>query len=283
MHSLGTAPKIVWIASYPRSGNTWIRIFLQNLTHIMAGREGAPDINALKQFSPWDLDREYYDDDSVLLRTDPDAIARFIPYRLRALQRLGADRQAPLFVKTHCTFGLIGGQPTIDPAITRGAVYIVRNPLDVAVSLARHIGQPFDFVVKLMCMPNACTWVAPNVIDFPASWSQNVASWTSARGNICVLRYEDLLDAPNVAFTALSNRFFNPRPNDEQIRRAIELSQIDQLRAEEQRHGFYDASPHARFFQEGRAGGRDALSRDHVDWIVANNGAQMRRFGYLSE
>jgi Sulfotransferase domain len=290
-----TRPGIVSIASYPRSGNTWIRMFLFNLTRILDGVTEEQSIDALDQFSPWDSESEHYlnwDQQSSLpgMNTQKaalDALKYNVCVRQVAHQDIIGMNKGPVFVKTHWAFGNFFGRNSFNPSLITAAVYIVRNPLDVAVSLARQINKPIDFVIDLMARPNYFI-LGPSICELTGSWTQNVDSWRRAPqlGNgILILRYEDLLGDADRCFGAIAHHLFFPSPTPEQVHRAIELSSFKKLKAQEESGGYRHAPPGAeRFFREGRVGQwKDTLSPRQIGQIVGVHGEQMTHYGYIPE
>jgi hypothetical protein len=188
-------------------------------------------------------------------------------------------------VKTHCRLGHDHGQPTVNLDVTAGAVYIVRDPLDVAVSFADHMGMTIDQAISIMAFPGAFTDPGETTVSEPrGSWSENVASWTSPeRPSVHVVRFEDLLADPKARFGAIA-RHLRIGADDAAVDRAINFSTFDVLKEQERSHGFRERSRRARrpFFREGRAGAwREALSEVQVGAIVEAHRVEMGRFGYV--
>jgi hypothetical protein len=276
---------IVWIASYPKSGNTWVRAFLHNLMKARNGEGDEQDINEMARFSTWDLDKKRY---AHFLGFEPDnALHRceIAATRHAVHQQVADAAEGLIFVKTHNGLVMDRGHATVNFAATAGAVYVVRNPLDVAISYAHHSGRSIDDAIEYMSMTGAET--AGNdisVYEVHGSWSQHVWSWTRNNNReLHVMRYEDMLAEPGEAFAALARHLlidFTRR----QLRSAIERSSFARLQAQEKERGFRERPPTAdgNFFREGRAGQwREVLTSGQIDRIVRDHGEQMRRFGYL--
>jgi Spy/CpxP family protein refolding chaperone len=274
---------IVWLASYPKSGNTWTRAFLHNLVKAISGEGGTQDINALGRFTAGLAGKELY---AAVLGFEPtnehrDQIASV---RHEVQQRAADEVEGLLFLKTHQALVVDRGSTTINFAVTAGAIYIVRNPLDVAISYAHHLGRSIDETIKIMGTHNAEVAVTEKQVhEIYGTWSQHVLSWTrKPHDAIYVMRYEDMLADPQETFGALGRHLlFSPTPA--QLADAIQRSSFDSLKAQEEKEGFREKSKRAeRFFREGRAGQwKDVLTPQQVDQIVNNHGEQMERFGYL--
>jgi hypothetical protein len=276
---------IVWVASYPKSGNTWTRTFLHNLVRIQSGERGEQDINEMNRFSTWELDKKVY---ARFLGFEPDnkthrtAIAAS---RHKVQEHIANAVEGIIFIKTHSALVVDRGHTTINFAVTAGAVYIVRNPLDVAISYAHHMGKPIDVAIEqLACKDIETPGTDRAVYEVFGSWSQHVHSWTrNPHRALCVMRYEDMLADPEKTFGGLARHLLlNPTPA--QLKEAIDLSSFGRLQAQEKSKGFRERPKESdeNFFREGRAGQwNDVLTRKQVERIVRDHGEQMRRFGYL--
>jgi hypothetical protein len=168
--------------------------------------------------------------------------------------------------------------------LTAGAVYLIRNPLDVAVSLAYHMNKPIDGAIEFMSLSNAS--VSGDVAAvLTGSWSQNVASWAQNQSeDIGVIRYEDLLNDADLWFGAITRLIFGDGViPSESIHEAIVKSSFQRLRAQEDAYGYVGAATGAeRFFRAGHAGQwKDVLNVQQVERIVGVHGAYMKQFGYL--
>jgi hypothetical protein len=177
------------------------------------------------------------------------------------------------------------GHSTINFSVTAGAIYLVRNPLDVAISYAHHSGKALDFTIEQMGRKDVETsGTDKGVYEVYGSWSQHVHSWTRMPHRaLYVMRYEDMLADPAKAFGALA-RHLLLNPTSAQLEKAIERSSFEKLQAQEKEKGFRERPEGAdqSFFREGRAGQwKEVLTQAQIDRIVRDHGEQMQRFGYL--
>lgn len=274
---------IVWLASYPKSGNTWTRAFLSNLATVMAGEKEALDVNSINRFSLGENFTHYYKE-VCGFEPKPDDHRKVAEYRHRVQEVIADQFEGLIFCKTHNALVIDRGQSIINFAVTSGAIYIIRNPLDVAISLAHHINKPLDHAIRLMAMPDVETPINDTrVHEVWGSWSQHVESWTrKPHPAIYVMRYEDMLNEPEKTFGALA-RHLLLNPTAAELDLAIERSSFESLRDQEGEEGFKEKPEHAeRFFREGRAEQwKDVLTSQQVDTIIGAHGEQMKRFGYL--
>jgi len=264
-------------------------MYLFNLVKILQGDDAEQSINVLHCFSPSDANRIYYG--KYLKWTSQKSVQDVASVR-HLVQRdittepndFAKESDGLVFVKTNWLLGEFFGRSSIDFSFAAGALYLVRNPLDVAVSLARHINTSIDSAIDFMAGDRS-SFGGDSAVVVTGSWSGNVASWTQHSScDVCVVRYEDLLNDADHWFTLITRHIFRGSiPTAHQIRRAVERCSFRNLEAQEQSDGYVDRPRIVeRFFWEGRAGQwKDALTRKQVDRIVDIHSEQMTRFGYL--
>ncbi len=271
--------KIVWIASYPKSGSTWLRAFLHNL---LRNPDQPYDINQLTHFTMSDSQAAWYGmfDPRPTEQLSKEEVAVLRPRVHEAMTRAFPDS---VFVKTHNALIEDRGHSMITLEHTAGAIYVVRNPLDVAISHSHHYGLDLDQSIFVLNRPGVEGENEPNyVYEWHGSWSQHVASWTLRPApNLRVVRYEDMLETPHETFGAVA-AFLGLKPPRERLHKAIRLSSFRVLREQEERHGFRERTVKSeRFFRAGTAGQwRLALTARQVEAVTSVHAEQMARFGY---
>jgi hypothetical protein len=190
-----------------------------------------------------------------------------------------------VFVKTHNFLGEIEGVPLVTMEHTAGAIYIVRNPLDVVISYSHHYGVDIDTAIEQMNNPLMGTPTTEMVVrQVYGSWSMNVQSWTQVpMPSLHVMRYEDMYSQPFQTFATVA-RFLGLNPPRERLQKAIDNSSFKALQRQERQHGFIERSANSRFFREGRPGQwRKALSEEQIARIVEAHREQMARFDYIPQ
>jgi hypothetical protein len=270
-------PDLVLLASYPKSGNTWVRLLLESL----AGGGRSVDINHPVLDVRYASDRAWFDD--LLLVSS----AEFTPAEIEAArpafwQAVRSAARAPLVVKLHDAWTLAGpGAPVV--AADR-CIYVLRDPRSVACSVAAAWGLDADAAVDLLADPAAMVRARPDGTRLPVrlgGWSSHVAGWTAAPGPRLVLRYEDILADPVEAALTLADFLGWPVPR-EAAAAAAAATRFEVLAGQEAAHGFAGASPGSRFFRQGRAEAwQGELAAAQAARIECDHGAVMRRFGYL--
>ena len=244
--------RIIWLASYPKSGNTWTRAFLGNY---LAPKGRKLTINELNTFTTGDVRQDFWDKawGGPYLGQSVDTC---IEMRPKVLRLIAGSKPGTHFVKTHTKIDRIGGFDLIPPEVTAAAIYIVRNPFDVALSLARHISQPVEVAIDRMCDFNAVTASDTGIAEILGRWDAHVHRWTTAPGlPLHFMRYEDMSDDTEATFRSLLG-FLQVPVNDGQLRRAIRASSFKELQKQESREGFGERpAGMEQFFSSGKPGG----------------------------
>jgi Sulfotransferase domain len=272
--------KIIWLASFPKSGNTWLRAFMHNL---LRNPNEPYDINKLADFTKGDAQMAWYNliDKRPGSQITKDEVATLRPKVHRLMTQ---SRPDSVFIKTHNKLVEDRGTPMITMECTAGAIYIIRNPLDVTLSFADHYGLSIDDAIKTMATPGLHTENSDKYCyEIYGTWSENVETWTlNSHPGLHVVRYEDMLDAPVKTFGGVL-RFLGLNVSRERLDKAIKLSSFRVLQEQEKRQGFVEKTEVSeRFFREGKAGQwRRKMTREQVDAVVAAHREQMARFGYL--
>ena len=271
---------ILWLASYPKSGNTWLRIFFANL---FADGQSAYDINDLGRYFFGEMSADLYEHvagKSVTAMSDYE----IHQLRPRVHQLLTSLRPETVIVKTHNAIAERDGISTVTPGATEGAIYVVRNPLDVVISYADHYGLSVDNAIDAMASPENRVVTAPTaVFQYLGDWSRHVHSWSRADGLRChVVRYEDLSNKPVDSFAAIT-AFLGMKVPRGRVRRAVRNASFKEVKRQERKRGFAEKSRHAEaFFRQGKTNQwRNNLSAEQVERIVASHGETMAEFGYL--
>ena len=254
--------QIIWLASFQKSGNTWMRAFLANY---LAPKDRRLSINQLNEFTTGDLRADFFDQAAggqFRGETVEDSI------RIRpAVQRLIArSKPGHHFVKTHSQIATIGDTPLINPEVTAAAIYIMRNPFDVVPSFARHSGVTIDQMIDAMVDPNGVFRSADGIYEVIGRWDEHIESWLEAPGLPKIqVRYEDMI-ADTMAEMTRVLEFLRIPVKPGELKRAIRASSFSELRKQERQQGFSERPANMEaFFVTGTKGGwREALTPAQV-------------------
>jgi hypothetical protein len=271
---------IIWLASYPKSGNTWTRLFLAN--YLMNAQEPVP-INQAHRFAMGDAVVKMYN--RVAGREiDPTDLSLSLRLRDGVLRGIVSNNADVNFVKTHNARVAPEKIELIPDRYTRSAIYIIRNPLDMVLSYARHYGITQEDAANKICHPdNGNLPTETSVAQYLSSWDMHVKSWMAyAPWKRLILRYEDLLDDPETHFAKVLDLVGVP-VDKERLQRAIRFCSFDELSRQEEEQGFIERPEQSeKFFGKGQ---KDQWKTDLdpalAEMIRAKMGETMKRYGYL--
>ena len=281
--------EIVWLASYPKSGNTWTRAFLTNyLDDDVASDSSEFDINRLDG-GPISSNRPLFDqavgvEASCLLPEEIDNL------RAASFRILAGEQAKTHFIKTHEAWRRAPSGEALFPAdVSRGVVYIVRNPLDVVISSTHHFVSTHEQVVAHLndedhTLSRYGSALKDQLEQTLRSWSGHVHSWLDeAPLPHYLMRYEDMLINPVDCFGKMV-QFAGLAYDQAKVEAAVQACSFEVLRRQESSKGFRErpVGASAPFFREGRAGSwRTHLPPNLAERIVEAHAETMHRLGYL--
>ena len=312
--------RTVWLASYPKSGNTWMRAIVTALgthKHLFGVNQlgsGAQPNHVGGALPVWGIDVRWLDrgevdalrdalvrrwgtagisqDEEMPTGEDASTSTRTVeagPANGDQGSVSGANAPAPpILRKTHEVYR--AGEPGREPfplEATRAAILVVRDPRDVACSYAPFFGLTLDESVDTIGRHSGAQAKASPAQAQTAqpwgSWSSHVQSWLAddVPFPVHLVRYEDLkLNA--AATLAPVFAAIGLECTDEELHTALEETRFERLKASEAERGFRETSPKTReFFRKGQAGGwREELSTDQVAAVEADHAETMAALGY---
>jgi hypothetical protein len=258
--------RIIWLASFPKSGNTWMRSLL---AHYFMPPGQVPDLNNLRDFTTGDVRSDFFDAAAGGKYTGT-TIEEWLKMRPKALRLIAGSKPNHHFVKTHCQTMRVGDYDLIPPEVTAAAIYIMRNPFDLAPSFARHQACDLDTAIDRMTNPDSMTGMGAGIFEPLGRWDDHVNSWTSAPGlPRHVLRYEDMLANTGKAMRGLIEQFFRMPVDKPKLARAVKATNFESMKKFEEKHGFAEKPSEMKaFFAKGQAGvWRDDLTPAQVGRI----------------
>lgn len=276
-------PGILWMASYPKSGNTWLRAFLANY---LKNPSTPMPIDELPQFILGDGVAAPFE--KIAGRpVDDMTIEEIQALRPKVHEMFAWSSSDTVFVKTHNAITVFNGIPTITPDATAGAFYVIRNPLDLAVSYAHHYGISYDRAIDAMGSDDSVVMPHGNQVhQYIGSWSAHVQGWTQAPGlKRHVIRYEDMTFKPDKTWRAVI-KFLDLPLEVPRLKKAIKFSSFKVLAKQEKEDGFIEAVPidNRVFFRKGKTGvWRKELTAEQVKQLIDDHGEVMAEHGYLND
>jgi hypothetical protein len=275
---------IIWLASYPKSGNTWCRIFLANLLNKTDEPININRLDIGNIFSSRAIIEEQTGYDISEFSADEcDELRCF------AFEKLSEKTPNELFIKTHDAYiPMASGENMFPDKVTKGAIYFVRNPLDLTVSFANHLTKTPSETVKKICDPDFVLAASknkfnPQIRQHLLAWSGHVKSWTEQKQfPVQTIRYEDMLANPTAEFRKILS-FLELSYTETKFQLALEKSRFSELKKTEKSIGFKEKPLNCKsFFNIGKKGYfKKFLTKEEILYIKDYNKEMMKKMGYL--
>ena len=280
---------IIWLASFPKSGNTWMRAFLSSYLYLDLDKENFT-FNLLKKIERFP-NLNQLNNIGIKPKSFLDVAKSWIPTQ----NHINLNNKINL-LKTHQAFGNFENFPFTDSNNTLGAIYLVRDPRDVLISYSKHMKQSIDKTLDLVLEDDSKgnLFEGKNSVigEMRGSWSQHYNSWKySNLKEKIIIKYEDLINNPfdtfskaishlNYLFRKLS---FPLETNAERIRKCIEISNFNNLQNLEKKLGFSDnIKSGATFFNKGTTNQwQDELNDKIIYKIEKKFKKEMKELNYI--
>ena len=233
---------IFWIASYPKSGNTWLRALLSSYYYT---KDGKYDQNFIKKIGQFPEKKHFKS-----FEYDKNIITGTTKYWLKAQEKINLDKNLKFF-KTHNMFGALNNSQFTDNKNSIGAIYIIRDPRNVITSLKNHYELDDDKALKWMVNKENYIYEIDNFekdgygnFQFIGSWNMNYKSWKiQNKIPIKIIKYEDLLSETFVVFKDIIE-FINKitlnkeKINIDKLKNSVRSTFFDKLKNDEEKNGF---------------------------------------------
>ena len=296
-----SSPEPYWyLASYPKSGNTWCRVFITELRRL-AGLD-SPEATAAAEQEDQGLrlnrdlatgsivSSRHWLDDQLGIDSSDLCWAELDKVRGRVGHQRALYTECLRYHKVHDAFVSpdSAGRPVVPVEDCQGAVVVIRHPADVVVSLSHFFSWELERCLAFLLDEQAGLCRSSKrggqqVRQFMGTWANHVTSWVDQQQiPVLLLRYEDLLAQPEQHFVRLAE-FLNLPNEPALIRQAVTNTRFETLRAKEEEEGGFHERPEGceRFFRSGRSGeGREQLSIEQLAKLEQAFSSTLRRFGY---
>ncbi len=285
---------IIWLASYPKSGNTWLRFFVVSLLLKEHNEVNLKHLEGIKQFPT-----NYHFKDFSISKPDLGNLNKISKYWIAAQKRINSDYKIRFF-KTHNALCKLDNNIFTNEENTLGTIHIVRDPRNVISSVNNHfhhksVEESKEFILderkgifnKSKIEQNSI-FTLPQVIG---SWKTHYNSWKLIRKNYLLVKYEDLIEKPEAEFKRIAN-YLEPllkvKFTNENITKAIKLSSFDRLKKIEEKDGFLESVTNSEtgkketFFNLGpKNDWKKILNKNISDEICRKFKIEMKELGYI--
>ncbi|MDC1177637.1 sulfotransferase domain-containing protein [Candidatus Pelagibacter sp.] len=278
---------IIWLASYPKSGNTWVRHFLASLIYSNQGKTGLEKLGFIMQYPKRDQFEK--------LVTNFDDFNQIKKNWINSQNLINSDNKVKIF-KTHHVLCSLGKDNFTDEKNTLGAIYIVRDPRNVISSILYHFNlsnteESLNFIQE----EEKFIGNVKNKVNYPlhtliGSWKTNYNSWKVVGKNFLLVKYEDLILNPNTEFKRIANYITNTiniKFSEEQIKKSVDESSFKNLESLEEKNGFIESiedpkNKKKKFFNLGpKNNWKESLDKKFVDKIENSFNNEMKELGYI--
>jgi len=280
---------IIWIASYPKSGNTWVRSLLASYLYSNNGVFNFDLLKKIKQF-PSKKSFEFFLKDFTDIKKISD-------YWIAAQERIRFFNKETIFLKTHSALCTLENNPFTNKRNTKAVIYIVRDPRNVITSLAHHyslnIDQAFDFIndKNRMLLKNEYGQGNFGIATVLGNWSEHYKSWKNINfAPILIVRYEDLINDVKKTFMSILNFLSNLTKieiDEKKIINTIDSCRFDVLSNKEKNEGFIESVDHKesgkklKFFNLGKKNNwKNLLDPKIEEQIRFKFNKEMKELGY---
>tara|TARA_Y200000002_G_C22648537_1_gene650256 strand:+ start:34 stop:867 length:834 start_codon:yes stop_codon:yes gene_type:complete len=276
---------IIWLASYPKSGNTWLRMFLKSY-FLKADEKFSLNNSILDSFKAQGFpDQETLDH----LKVDYNKFEE-IAKNWEAMQDYINLNKRTNYIKTHSAMCVVGSYKFTSLRNTKGGIYMVRDPRDVIVSLSDHMG--LDHEQTFRHMSSSFNFEYPLFGDkryeksLMGTWSDHYKSWKNYKScKILIIKYEDMvLDELNTFKKVINylSEIDDIEFDNEKFTKALKQTQFRELQKLEKTEGFSEKGKGELFFRKGKV----STWQDEVPTNIINNieklfKNEMKELGYL--
>ena len=235
---------IIWIASYPKSGNTWLRAMLSAFFYSNDGNFSFELLDNIKEFPKHS---EYLNKISAG-KNLVEIAKEWIPAQTMLNSKL---RTPTIFLKTHSAICSIDGSDFTDEKNTLAALYIVRDPRNVVSSLSNHFNLSIEKSLELIVDKNKTisnpTDKNKNIgLTVLSNWKTNYQSWRDWKAvKVKIIKYEDLIYSSKNTFINILNflkEFIKIEFNENKIKNVIQSTEFKRLKLFEQKYGFKESA-----------------------------------------
>lgn len=290
---------IFWISSYPKSGNTLVRAILTGLFFAQDGKVTFEDIRKIGLFESTrrlnfikDINKEdFYN------LGDLKILSKY-------WQKIQTNSELKInkgfgFLKTHSSLVSIKNNLFTSKNVTKGYIYVIRDPRDVCISWAKHSNYSIDESINFLCNQlSVLKWInkskfsilPKNIfpLQFVSSWSEHVKSWTENNINVpkLIIKYEDLIINKEKTIRQIKDFFekkYTIKINDfeNKLKNIQETTSFNYMKKTEDINGFDEAMPWSKFFRNGKKEQwKNVLNKKQRSKIEENFKEHMSLFDY---
>lgn len=279
---------IIWISSYPKSGNTWVRALLSSYFY---SKDGNFHFDLLEHIKEFPKHSDYLNEISVS-RNLAEIAKEWIP----AQRKLNLKHNnSTFFLKTHSTICNVEGSHFIDKENSLGAIYVVRDPRNVILSLSNHFDLSIEKSLEMICNKKQIItnptkknrYIGFTVLS---DWQNHYRTWKNCKlVEVKIVKYEDLILSPKNTFIGILNfinKFMQVDIDEDRIKNVLMSTEFSRLQQSENKYGFKESSNmsgfNKKFFNLGpKNNWKNLLKKEIKEKIENHFKEEMKELGYL--
>lgn len=279
---------IVWLASFPKSGNTWVRAMISSLIYSDNGVFNFEIIKKIQQFP----NKKHFEKFTDKYQN----VQELKKFWVAAQEQINLDKKIK-FLKTHHINCKIDEYPFTNKNNTLATIYVVRDPRSLVESFSNYYKINKDAAIKSITSKELVSGAGfiknkqNNVFTIIGSWSDHYNSWTKANANLLILRYEDLLIDPLKELNKIIvflKKFIIFNYNDFKTQNIISSTSFENLEKMEKEIGFFEVADiennqnKIKFFNKGKQNDwRKYLNENEIEYISSKFNYEMKELGYI--
>ena len=280
---------IIWIASYPKSGNTWVRSFLGTYLYSSDGQFNHNLMHKIHEFPDSQILKKYIDIKNFHNLAEVSKHWIKVQSFINAFDLYNDSKDDHIFLKTHSSMCNINGNNFTSAKNTIAVIHVVRDPRNVILSMSNHFGTSQEENFKIITNERHAVYSKVNYqlipTTFIGSWNFHYLSWKNFNSiNKVIIRYEDLINNTEDTFKKIINflsKHTKIKYNEEKFTNSINTTQFDNLKINEEKHGF-NMGQKSKFFYLGKQNDwKNLLDSKICNKINLQFKLEMNELGYI--
>ena len=279
---------IIWLASYPKSGNTWLRSIISSLLYT---DDGEFKIELLKKIPQFPVERNFQGLTDNL--TDINEVKK---YWILAQDKINLDKKIKFF-KTHHINVKLNEFNFTNQENTCATIYLVRDPRNLVNSISNHFSKTHEesknFLVspKILGAKRERNSNTGHVVTLLGNWGEHYRFWKQGSKKILLIRYEDLIKSPEKELERLViflKKFISFEVDEKKKQRIIKTTAFDSLKRIENQGLFkesvinHETNKKVNFFNQGpKNKWENFLNKKIKDELETKFKNEMRELNYL--
>ena len=279
---------IIWLASYPKSGNTWVRSILAALLYSSDGAFNFDLIKRIPQFPKKEVFKDLVKDFSNFNEIKKNWIT--------VQEKINSEKEIKL-LKTHNGKYTVEKDNFTDDQNSLAVIYIVRDPRTLVKSISNHFTKSHYDASKFLIAPSligngkSFEKRKDGILTLIGKWNDHYRSWTKNKNNLLLIKYEDLVNNPETELTKLIKfleKYINFKTSEKKNKTILETTSFSNLKNMEEQGLFKEGvlnkktNSKANFFHLGpKNKWQENLDKKIINEIEKNFYNEMKELGYL--